>query len=97
MKLPRPEQVLIGLLMVTLVLSIVTQFSISSLREKVEEHMTNGEQPPPASPQTYETTYTDAGGLTHTITTPKNPGESDEDHAARHKSAVDALLVKFPK
>jgi len=37
-----------------------------------------------------------SGGITHTITTPKNPGESDGDWLTRHDSAVRAAKVIYP-
>ena len=40
-------------------------------------------------------TYVSAGG-TIVVTTPKNPGESDEAWAIRHREAVVAMKEQFP-
>lgn len=42
------------------------------------------------------TTWRDADGLTHTVTTPRNDGESEAAWAARHQAAVKALQALFP-
>lgn len=38
-----------------------------------------------------------SGGMTVTVTTTRNSGESAGDFADRHKEAVDAMLAKYPK
>lgn len=45
---------------------------------------------------TLETTWTSAGPLHHKVSTPRNDGESDDAHAARHQSAVNALKSLYP-
>lgn len=47
-------------------------------------------------PQQHETSWRSAGGLTHTVVTPRNPGEGSDAWAARHKEGVDALLALYP-
>lgn len=46
--------------------------------------------------QTLTNSWT-SGGMTVTVTTTRNSGESAGDFADRHKEAVDAALVKYPK
>ena len=46
---------------------------------------------------TITTTWKDANGIDHSVTTTKGPDESDESHALRHKAAVDAMLKLYPK
>lgn len=46
---------------------------------------------------TYTTTWTDATGLSHTVTTTRDPSsETPAQHAERHKAAVDALKSEYP-
>lgn len=46
---------------------------------------------------TYTTKWTDKNGLDHEVTTTKQDGETDDQHAARHAAAVAALLAIYPK
>jgi hypothetical protein len=46
--------------------------------------------------QTLSSTWKDARGVSHTVTTPQLADESPTAHAARHKAAVDALQALFP-
>jgi hypothetical protein len=45
---------------------------------------------------TLTTEWNSAGPLHHKVETPRNPGESAADHAARHKVDVDALVALYP-
>lgn len=45
---------------------------------------------------TLKTTWTSANG-SHEVVTTRADGESDAGHAARHKAAVVAAQVEFPK
>lgn len=45
---------------------------------------------------TYETTWQSAGGLSRKVTTTRQPDETAEDFANRHKEEVDALKAVFP-
>jgi hypothetical protein len=46
--------------------------------------------------QYLETTWTSAGPLTQLVRTERNPDETEEDFAARHKASVDALKALYP-
>jgi len=46
---------------------------------------------------TLTTTWVDRNGFSHTVTTTKGADETDTQHAARHKAAVDAMLILYPK
>lgn len=46
--------------------------------------------------QTLVAQWQDAAGVTHTVNTPRNEGESADDHAKRHAEAVKALQALFP-
>lgn len=46
--------------------------------------------------QTLTASWRDASGVAHVVTTPRNDGESAEDHAKRHKESVDALKALYP-
>lgn len=37
-----------------------------------------------------------SGGMTHTVNTPRDAGETAEQHASRHKEAVEALKAVYP-
>ncbi len=46
--------------------------------------------------QSVTTTWTDAQGVTHSVTTVRQEGETDQQLAARHRAAVEALQQVFP-
>jgi len=46
--------------------------------------------------QQLETSWKDERNARHTVSTPRAPGESVEDWAARHQEAVDALQMVYP-
>jgi len=46
--------------------------------------------------QSHETSWQDAEGLTHKVTTPLNAGKSDDEWADRHAASVAALKNIFP-
>lgn len=46
--------------------------------------------------QTMVTRWRDADGVEHSVSTPREPNESAEAQAARHKEAVKALQALFP-
>ena len=46
--------------------------------------------------QVLTTTWTSAGPLTHTVTTPRKDGEAEDVWCQRHNSAVVALKAVFP-
>ena len=47
------------------------------------------------NPPTLESTWT-SGGLTHTVRTPKQGGDSSAVWAKKHKTHVDALMALYP-
>jgi hypothetical protein len=46
--------------------------------------------------QTLVTRWRDAKGVEHTVNTPRQEGESADEHAARHAAAVAALQAIYP-
>lgn len=46
--------------------------------------------------QTHTATWVDATGITRTVSTVRNAGESDDDWAARHDASVLVALDKWP-
>lgn len=44
----------------------------------------------------YISTWTDAEGVEHKVKTVRAPGESPEQHAARHQADVEALKAIYP-
>lgn len=46
--------------------------------------------------QTHTATWVDATGITRTVSTVRNAGESDDDWAARHDASVQVALAKWP-
>jgi hypothetical protein len=46
--------------------------------------------------QTLVTRWRDAKGVEHSVNTPRQEGESAEEHAARHAAAVAALQAIYP-
>lgn len=63
--------------------------SLADLRSALQDHEER-------KMATLETTWTDATGLTHTVTTQQAEGETDAQHAARHHDAVEALKALYP-
>jgi hypothetical protein len=46
--------------------------------------------------QTYVTNWRDAKGVPHSVTTPRQQGETAAAHAARHQESVEALQALYP-
>jgi hypothetical protein len=46
--------------------------------------------------QTYVTNWRDAKGVPHSVTTPRQQGETAAAHAARHQESVEALQAIYP-
>jgi hypothetical protein len=46
--------------------------------------------------QTLVTRWRNAKGVEHSVNTPRQEGESAEEHAARHAAAVAALQAIYP-
>jgi hypothetical protein len=53
-------------------------------------------EPQPFGLQRYVTRYHDAFGLLHLLATEDVADETPDQHAARHKAALDELLAQFP-
>ena len=58
-------------------------------------HQQVAKETPPMA--TLTTTWVDRNGFSHTVSTTKGVDETDTQHAARHKAAVDAMLILYPK
>ena len=65
---------------------------VQETRESIERLLFQMEH----SGMTLETTWDSSGPLHHKVTTPRKEGETDEQHAARHQSAVAALKALYP-
>jgi len=76
-----------GLLAMTVLNYAGTRQITNALEELVPQEPT---------PTVYATTWTSAGPLTHTVTTPRAAGEPAVEHAARHAADVAALQTEFP-
>lgn len=44
-----------------------------------------------------KTSWVDTQGLTQVVETPRSPGETDDQHSARHDAAVAVRLAAHPK
>ena len=80
-----------ALLAATVVLLLINYGNIRTLTSEVTELRELRE----ASMQTMTSTWT-SGGTTHTVTTPRNENESNEDWGKRHKDSLDEMQSLFP-
>lgn len=76
----------------TLVLTLAVAWELRGLHAAVDALVVSKD----ISMQTAEASWV-SGGITITVKTTRNSGESAGDFADRHKEAVDAMLAKYPK
>jgi hypothetical protein len=73
-----------------------TRRGVDSIQQRLEVVTQHGVQAVVEVPKMMSSSWTDADGVRHEVTTPREQNESPEDWAARHKAAVEALKALYP-